>query len=72
MEHEVERPLRGNGYYLDLVNHFGLIVLRREDGTEVARFSMWEATARAIEQAAREDRRRIRQGLRSPVSTGQP
>jgi len=50
--------LLGNGYYLDLVNSFGLIVLRRDDGTEVARFSIWDATSTAIEQAAQEDQRR--------------
>jgi hypothetical protein len=50
--------LLGNGYYLDLVNNFGLIVLRRDDGTEVARFSVWDATSTAIEQAAQEDQRR--------------
>ncbi len=52
-----EQSLLGNGYYLDLVNHFGLIVLRRDDGTEVAKFSVWDATSKAIEQAAREDKR---------------
>jgi hypothetical protein len=62
MEHEEERPLLGNGYYLDLVNHSGLIVLCRDDGTEVARFSVWDATSEAIEREAREDLRRIRQG----------
>ena len=50
-------PLLGNGYCLDLVNDPGVIVLRREDGTEVARFSVWDATSKAIEQAAQEDRR---------------
>jgi hypothetical protein len=34
-------------------------VLLREDGSEVARFSVWDATSQAIEQAAREDRRTI-------------
>ena len=62
MEHNEERPLLGNGYYLDLVNHFGLIVLCRDDGTEVARFSVWDATSQAIERTAQEDLRRIRQG----------
>jgi hypothetical protein len=62
MEHEEERPLLGNGYYLDLINHSGLIVLCRDDGTEVARFSVWDATSEAIEREAREDLRRIRQG----------
>jgi hypothetical protein len=62
MDRNEERPLLGNGYYLDLVNHFGLIVLCRDDGTEVAKFSVWDATSEAIEREAREDRRRIRQG----------
>jgi hypothetical protein len=35
----------------------GATLLRREDGTEVARFSVWDATGEAIEQAAQEDRR---------------
>src|SRR5918994_4971458 len=35
----------------------GATLLRGEDGTEVARFSVWEATRQAIEQAAQEDRR---------------
>jgi hypothetical protein len=61
MDRDDERPLLGNGYYLDLVNHFGLIVLCRDDGVEVARFSVWDATSEAIEQAAREDRRRERE-----------
>jgi hypothetical protein len=59
MEHEEERPLLGHGYRLDLVRVRGRVVLCREDGTEVARFRLREATARAIEQAAREDRPRI-------------
>jgi hypothetical protein len=62
MDHNEERPLLGNGYYLDLVNRYGLIVLCRDDGTEVAKFSVWDATSEAIEREAREDRRRIRQG----------
>ncbi len=49
------QSLLGNGYYLDLVNNSGLIVLCREDGTEVAKFSVWDATSKAIEWAARED-----------------
>jgi hypothetical protein len=48
----------GNGYRLDLVSVPGTIVLRREDGTEVAKFSVWDATSTAIEQAAQEDQRR--------------
>ena len=31
-------------------------VLCREDGTEVAKFGVWDATSEAIERAAREDR----------------
>jgi hypothetical protein len=62
MDHNEERPLLGNGYYLDLVNRYDLIVLCRDDGTEVAKFSVWDATSEAIEREAREGRRRIRQG----------
>ena len=50
------RSLLGNGYRLDLVRVPGKVVLCRQDGTELARFRIREATARAIEQAAREDR----------------
>jgi hypothetical protein len=57
MEHTEGRSLLGKGYHLDLVSIPGAIVLRREDGTEVARFSVWEATRQAIEQAAQEDQR---------------
>jgi hypothetical protein len=44
-----------------LVNPFGMIVLCRDDGTEVAKFSVWDATSEAIERAAREDLRRERE-----------
>jgi hypothetical protein len=57
MDHTEERSLLGNGYRLDLVSVPGATLLRREDGTEVARFSIWDATGEAIEQAAQEDRR---------------
>jgi hypothetical protein len=57
MEHTEGRALLGNGYRLDLVSVPTAIVLRKEDGTEVARFSVWDATSQAIEQAAQEDRR---------------
>ena len=57
MDHTEGRSLLGNGYRLDLVSVPGATLLRREDGTEVARFSVWEATGEAIEQAAQEDRR---------------
>jgi hypothetical protein len=62
MDRNEERPLLGNGYYLDLVNHFGLIVLCRDDGTEVAKFSVWDATSEAIEREAREDLNKDRRG----------
>jgi len=48
---------------LDLVNHFGLIVLRRDDGTEVAKFSVWDATSEPIEREAREDLHKNRRSL---------
>ena len=57
MEHTEGRSLLGNGYRLDLMSVPGVTVLRREDGTEVSRFSVWDATAQAIEQAAQEDLR---------------
>lgn len=58
MDSNEGQTLLGNGYYLDLVNNHGAIVLRRDDGTEVAKFSVWDATSKAIEQAAQEDQRR--------------
>ena len=57
MDHIEGRSLLGNGYRLDLVSVPGVIVLRREDGTEVIRFSVRDATSKAIEQAAQEDQR---------------
>jgi len=62
MDHTNERSLLGNGYHLDLMRASGKVVLCREDGTEVARFSIREATARAIEQAAQEYQGGIRLG----------
>ncbi len=58
MDHTERRSLLGNGYRLDLVSVPGVIVLRREDGTEVSRFSVRDATSKAIEQAAQEDQRK--------------
>jgi hypothetical protein len=58
MDHNEGHSLLRNGYRLDLVRVSGKTVLCREDGTEVARFSMREATARPIEQTAHEDRRK--------------
>ena len=57
MDHTEGRSLLGNGYRLDLVSVPGVIVLRREDGTEVSRFSVRDATSKVIEQAAQEDQR---------------
>jgi hypothetical protein len=62
MDRNDGRSLLGNGYRLDLVKASGKVLLCREDGTEVARFSINEATARAIEQAAQEDQRTNREG----------
>jgi hypothetical protein len=60
-----EHRLLGNGYRLDLVSIPGAIVLRREeDGSEVARFNVWDATSKAVEQAAQED---YRSGRKEPA-----
>ena len=56
-ENRSEHRLLGNGYRLDLVSIPGAIVLRRVDGSEVTRFNVWDATSRAVEQAAQEDYR---------------
>jgi hypothetical protein len=68
MDHNEERPPLGNGYRLDLVRVSGRVVLCREDGTEVARFSLREATAQVVEQVAREDRRTNQQGYPEPYA----
>jgi len=57
MDHTEGRSFLGNGYRLDLVSVSGAIVLRREDGTEVSRFRVRDATSEAIEQVAQEDQR---------------
>ena len=57
MDNIERQSFLGNGYGLDLVSVHGVIVLRRDDGTEVTRFSVWDATGEAIEQAAQEDQR---------------
>jgi hypothetical protein len=57
MDHTEGRSLLGNGYRLDLVSVPGATLLRGEDGTEVDRFSVWDATSKAIEQAAQKDQR---------------
>lgn len=49
-------PMRIGPYHrMDLVSEPGMIVLRREDGSEVARFSVRGATLEDIESAAKED-----------------
>jgi hypothetical protein len=57
IHHTEVRSLLGKGYRLDLVSVPGATVLRRDDGTEVSRFRVKDATRQAIEQAAREDQR---------------
>jgi hypothetical protein len=57
MEHSEGQSFLGHGYRLDLVSDPSVIVLRREDGTEVGRFRVRDATNQAIEQAAYEDQR---------------
>ncbi len=52
-----ENHFLGNGYRLDLVSVPKAIVLRRDDGSEVAKFTVWDATSKAIDQAAEEDYR---------------
>lgn len=61
MDNIERQSFPGNGYRLDLVSVHGVIMLRREDGTEVARFSVWDATSDSIERAAREDLRKNRE-----------
>jgi hypothetical protein len=56
-ENHSEHRLLGNGYRLDLVSVPSAIVLRREDGSEVVRFSVWDATSKSVEKAAQEDYR---------------
>jgi hypothetical protein len=64
-ENHSEHRLLGNGYHLDLVSVPGTIVLRREeDGSEVARVSIRDATSKAVEQAAQED---YRSGRKEPA-----
>jgi hypothetical protein len=57
MEDTEEQSFLGHGYRLDLVTDPSVIVLRREDRTEVGRFRVRDATNQAIEQAAHEDQR---------------
>jgi hypothetical protein len=48
-------------YRMDLVSEPDVIILRRPDGSEVAKFSMLGATLEEIERAAKEDYRRNRE-----------
>jgi hypothetical protein len=64
-ENHSEHRLLGNGYRLDLVSVPGAIVLRREeDGSEVARFSIRDATSKSVEEAAQQD---YRSGRKEPA-----
>ena len=45
----------GPYHRMDLVSEPGMIVLRRDDGSVVARFSMLGATLENVERAAEED-----------------
>ena len=51
------QSLLGNGYRLDLVSVPGVVVLRTEDVSEVARFSVCDVTSKFVEQAAQEHQR---------------
>lgn len=56
-------PMRvGLWHRMDLVSDPGLIVLRRKDGSEVAKFSVSGATLEEIERTAREDMEERRRG----------
>lgn len=52
-----KRSLLGNGYRLDLVGVPGVVVLRTEEGSEVATFCVCDATSKVVEQAAQEHQR---------------
>ena len=55
---EKRRPYLPSGYYLDETTDSDAVILRREDGSEVAAFSSTGAGSREIERAAWEDFRR--------------
>jgi hypothetical protein len=49
-------PMRIGPYHrMDFVSEPGMIVPRRKDGSEVARFSVWGATLEEVERVAEED-----------------
>ena len=47
--------LRHSALVMDIVSEPGVIILRRSDGSEVAKFSMLGATLEEIERATQED-----------------
>jgi hypothetical protein len=49
------------GYRIDIVSEPGVIILRRSDDSEVAKFSVLGATLEEIEKAAQEDYRKNRE-----------
>ncbi len=49
------------GYRMDIVSEPDVIILRRVDGSEVAKFSMLGATLEEIQRAAQEDNRKTRE-----------
>ena len=49
------------GYRMDIVSEPDVIILRRSDGSEVAKFSMSGATLEEIVKAAQEDYRKNRE-----------
>jgi hypothetical protein len=57
MDNIESQSFLGNGYRLDLVSVQSVIVLCGDDGTEVTRFRVRDATSQAIEEAAQEDQR---------------
>jgi len=60
-----QHRLLGNGYRLDLVSVPSAIVLRREeDGSEVVRFSIRDATKEVVAQATQQD---CRSGRKEPA-----
>ena len=55
----IDDPMRIEpDYRMDIVSEPGFITLRRSDGSEVAKFSMLDATLEEIKKVAQEDYRR--------------
>ena len=59
MDNIERQSFLGNGYRLDLVSVPGVVVLRTEEGSEVATFCVCDATSKVVEQAAQEHQRTI-------------